>query len=95
MDGLHESLRSCHGFLAVGEDGIVGRVETPVFPPDAAVPDYLVIRGSGGTERPRVFVASTLVSGVDQALREVYLAATVGEVLALPDRLPLARERGR
>lgn len=76
-----------HGFVAVAEDGPVGYVETPLFPPDAEEPDYLVVR-TASLRKP--VVSTALVDHVDGARRLLYLRGSGTEITALPEHLPLA-----
>jgi len=92
---LHETpqaqLGSCHGFLAIADDRIVGSVETSLFPDAATDPDYLLVRTASSV--PGVFriVHCSLVERVDVSRRRVELRAHWSEVAALPERLPLGR----
>jgi hypothetical protein len=84
-------LASCHGFIAVAGDRIVGLIETPLFPGAESEPDYLVIRTTRSV--PGVFrmVPCSLVERIDVSRRRLELRAHWSEVAALPERLPLAR----
>ena len=80
----------CHGFIAVASDGVVGEIETPLFPPGADEPDYLIIRLARAL-RPRLPVVwAGLVQEVDAERRLVYLDATREEIRHQPEHLPLA-----
>ena len=79
-------LAGCGGFAVEAGDGAVGVVETPLFPPDAAAPDFLVLRA--GYRKPVVPVA--LVEWVDADRRLVHLHAQRNQVLELPEHLPVA-----
>jgi hypothetical protein len=73
-------------------DGVVGEVETPLFPPDAAMPDYLVIRANG-RGRPcvrRPVLATLLVEHVDPGRKVVVVRGRQREITMLPEHLPLA-----
>jgi hypothetical protein len=78
------------GFEAVARDGAIGMVETPLFPPDAREPDFLVlrIRDWSGTRRP--IVPAALVEGVDADRRVVRLAGLRREIARLPEHVPIA-----
>ena len=85
------ALAHSHGFTAVGSDGELGIVETPVFPPSSPRADFLIVR----TQRPgrrvrRPVIAVGLVESVDSVARIVRLRGTVEELEHLPESLPLA-----
>ena len=61
----HRILAHCSGFRFEATDGLVGEVETPLFPPDAAEPDFLVVRTSGRARVCRPVVATALVERID------------------------------
>ena len=85
------SLASCHGYEAVADDGSLGEVETPIFPPGSDIPDYLSVRSvQNGSER-RLLVAIALVNEIDKDHRFVQLRGSIGELSRLPSSLPLAR----
>ena len=80
------------GFEAVARDGVLGTIETPLFPPDAREPDFLVLRvrgGTAGTRRP--IVSTALVEGVDEERRVVRLAGLRRDIAQLPEHVPIAR----
>ena len=83
-------LAVCGGFDIEAVDGIVGRVETPLFPPAGGAPDFLVVRVHErfGTRRPVVPVA--LVEGVDPELRLVHFRGRRSQLIRLPEHVPLA-----
>ena len=84
------ALARCHGYDAVALDGTCGTVETPLFPPDTDMPDYLVLRlepARGGCAFP--IVAAAVVDGIDLDSRSVHLQATIAELALLPQDLPL------
>jgi hypothetical protein len=88
-----EPLADCAGFVAMASDGVLGVVETPLFPQDAAEPDFLVLRvhdspGWPGTRRP--IVSTALVLEIDPELRIVRLGGRIGEIVRLPERVPIA-----
>jgi hypothetical protein len=69
-------LARCHGYPAVASDGPVGELETPLFPPGADEPDYLIIR-LARVLRPRMPVVwAGLVQDIDAERRLVFLDAT-------------------
>jgi hypothetical protein len=77
------------GFAVEASDGEVGVVETPLFPPDDTVPDFLVLRV--GRLNPRwPILASALVERVDVDARVVHVRARRDEIARLPEHLPLA-----
>lgn len=83
-------LARCHGYLAVASDGPVGEIETPLFPPGADEPDYLIIR-LARVLRPRMPVVwAGLVQDIDAERRLVFLDATREEIRHQPEHLPLA-----
>ena len=85
-----QALARCHGFLAIGDDGPVGAVETPIFPPDRADPDYLVLRLGSVLRRRRPVVSTALVEDVDPRRGLLYLRGRKEDVAQLPEQLPLA-----
>jgi hypothetical protein len=85
------ALARCHGFLAVGSNGPLGEVETPLFAGDGAEPDFLAIRVSAGGTTRRPLVPVGLVAGVDERSELVVLRLEARELLRLPERLPVAR----
>jgi hypothetical protein len=78
------------GFEAVARDGALGTVETPLFPPDAVEPDFLVlrVRGWAGVRRP--IVSTALVEAVDAEQRVVRLAGLRDDIARLPEHVPIA-----
>jgi hypothetical protein len=90
-DAIRRSLSRCHGFAAVGADGPLGRVDTPVFPPRSPVPDFLIVRTNrAGRRSRRPVIPVARVAAVDEATRVVVLSGTVDELEHLPEYLPLA-----
>jgi hypothetical protein len=85
-----QALARCQGFLAIGDDGPVGAVETPLFPPDRDEPDYLVLRVGSVLRRRRPVVSVALVDDVDPRRGLLYLRGRREEVARLPEQLPLA-----
>ncbi len=85
-----DALGRCHGYLAVANDGPVGTVETPLFPPDVDEPDYIVVRIQQGLRSRLPVVTAALVERVDPLRRLVYLRASGVEVAGQPEHLPLA-----
>ena len=84
------ALSFCSGFDAVAEDGEVGVVETPLFPPSGDEPDFLIVRTGGPLRHRRPVVAVALVVSVDAAERVVRLQGSKQEIEQLPEHLPLA-----
>ncbi len=77
------------GFAVEAEDGPVGVVETPLFPPDRSEPDFLVLRvGRILPRRPVIHAA--LVEGVDPKRRVVRIHGRRAEIAHVPEHLPLA-----
>ena len=86
----HRILAHCSGFSVEAVDGVVGKVETPLFPPDAAVPDFLILRTFGRVRVRRPVVATALVDRIDLSRRVIVLRGTYREITTLPEHLPLA-----
>lgn len=72
----------------MAEDGLVGEVETPLFPRDSRDPEYLVIRASRPFARRRI-VSVALVTGVDPDREVVLVRGSAREIASLPEHLPL------
>jgi hypothetical protein len=87
----HVSLASSAGFEVVASDGLLGVVETPLFPPDFAEPDFLVVRVTSGAETRRPVVSAALVHEVDAERRRVSVSGPKGLLARLPEHLPIAR----
>ena len=83
-------LALCSGFSVEASDGTVGVVETPLFPPDGATPDFLVVRVDGHARPRRPVLPAALVDSVDAEARVVHVQASRREVQRLPEHLPLA-----
>lgn len=79
----------CGGFAVHAEDGLVGVVETPLFPPDETAPDFLVLR-AGRLHPRRPILAAALVERVDPRARVVHVRGRRRDILSLPEHLPLA-----
>jgi hypothetical protein len=88
--GEREALASCNGYVVEASDGLVGEVETPLFPPDRSQPDYLVLRIGGPVRVRRPVIAVGLVEEVDSGQRLVRVRGTKGQIESLPEHLPLA-----
>lgn len=86
----HRILAHCSGFSVEAADGVVGKVETPLFPPDAAVPDFLILRTFGRVRVRRPIVATALVERIDLGRRVIVLRGTQRQIASLPEHLPLA-----
>lgn len=82
-------LGACAGFGVVAEDGPVGEVEAPLFPPSGGEPDYVVVR-TGRLRRRWPVVPAVLVEAVDSRQRLLRVRGTGAEIAALPEHLPLA-----
>jgi hypothetical protein len=78
------------GFAAIARDGVLGTVETPLFPPDAREPDFLVIRAGPWPRTRRSIVSTALVEDVDVERRCVRLAASKRDIDRLPEHVPIA-----
>ena len=90
QDAQVETLLSLSsGFTVEASDGVVGTVETPLFPPDDTVPDFLVVR-VGRLNPRRPVVAAALVEAVDATARVIRVHGRRDEILRLPEHLPLA-----
>jgi len=83
-------LASCHGYAVEADDGRVGQVETPLFPPSGDRPDYLVLRVGRPIWTRRPVVSTALVTHVDQRSRLVRVRGTCEQIAHLPEHLPLA-----
>jgi hypothetical protein len=83
-------LALCSGFSVEARDGPVGVVETPIFPPDEASPDFLVLRVGGRVHPRRPVLAAALVESVDARNRVLHVRANRRDILHLPEHLPLA-----
>lgn len=77
------------GFAVEATDGVVGVVETPLFPPDETTPDFLVVR-VGRLHPRRPVIAAALVESVDPHARVVRVRGTRTDIAELPEHLPLA-----
>jgi hypothetical protein len=77
------------GFAVVADDGVVGVVETPLFPPDGTEPDFLVLR-IGRLHPRRPILSATLVEHVDRDARRVRVRGSRDDIERLPEHLPLA-----
>lgn len=78
------------GFSVHTRDGVVGVVETPLFPPDQATPDFLVVRVGGRLHSRHPVVAAALVEEVDASARVVRVRGARDEIARLPEHLPIA-----
>jgi hypothetical protein len=78
------------GFVVEADDGVVGVVETPLFPANGGAPDYLVVRARVGLRARKPVVPAALVSEVDPNFRIVHLRGLREELARLPEHLPLA-----
>jgi hypothetical protein len=83
------TLSLASGFTVAASDGVVGVVETPLFPPDETVPDFLVLR-VGRLHPRRPILPAALVERVDLDARVVHVRGRRDEILQLPEHLPLA-----
>ena len=78
------------GFTVLAGDGLVGVVETPLFPPDQSEPDFLVLRVGDRLHERRPVVPAALVERVDPHARVVHVHGSRDEIVGLPEHLPLA-----
>ncbi|HET8558351.1 MAG TPA: hypothetical protein VFL58_13680 [Gaiellaceae bacterium] len=78
------------GFDVVASDGPFGVVETPLYPPDAAEPDFLVVRVAAGPRTRRPVVSTLLVQSIDLERRSVLVRGPKSVLAALPEHLPIA-----
>jgi hypothetical protein len=83
-------LATSAGFRAEAADGPLGVVETPLFPPDAREPDFLVLRVRVRTRTRRPIVSAALVEEVDAESRTVRLAGRRSELERMPEHVPIA-----
>ena len=82
------SLATSHGYAVEAEDGDVGEVETPLFPPAGAEPDFLMVRLANDASRFAV-VSVQLISNVDSTSRRIKLETSCSAVAAMPRDIPL------
>jgi hypothetical protein len=92
IDGRSRLLSACHGYAVYANDGLAGEVETPLFPPDAAVPDFLVLRITcRGRLFPRfVSLPVRLVLDADADGRQLRVAVDRATLERMPDNVPVA-----
>jgi hypothetical protein len=83
-------LANSAGFDVLASDGLVGVVETPLFPPNAAEPDFLVVRVLQGAQTRRPVLSTALVESVDVERRAVCVRGPSHTLVRLPERLPIA-----
>jgi hypothetical protein len=83
-------LAACGGFRVEASDGLVGIVETPLFPPDASTPDFLVVRAGRRLHPRRPVVPAALVEDVDAQARIVHVHGCSEDIVRLPEYLPIA-----
>jgi hypothetical protein len=83
-------LALCSGFAVEAADGLVGVVETPLFPPDDTTPDFLVLRAGGPLHPRHPVVSAALVEDVDAGAHVVRVRGRRNDILRLPEHLPLA-----
>ncbi len=77
------------GFTVEADDGPAGVVETPLFPPDATEPDFLVLRIDPPSRR-RPIVSTALVQRVDPYSRAIRVRGSRADIERLPEHLPFA-----
>jgi hypothetical protein len=83
-------LALCGGFAVEASDGVVGVVETPLFPPDDTYPDFLVLRIGNRLHPRRPILPTALVESVDLGSRVVRVRGSSVEIGHLPEHLPIA-----
>lgn len=82
-------LAFCAGFEVRANDGVLGIVETPLFPADVAEPDFLVVRVGDGARARRPVVSTAFVEAVDAQQRIVFVHGRTGHLARLPEHLPI------
>jgi hypothetical protein len=87
---IQTGLSLCCGYRVHADDGELGVVETPLFPPDGSEPDFLVLRIADGAGARRPVVAAALVEAVDAERRVVRVHGLRADLALLPEHLPLA-----
>ena len=68
----------------------MGEVVTPLFPRDAAVPDFLIVKTSSRARIRRPVVATAVVERIDLTRKVIGLRGNEREIKGLPEHLPLA-----
>jgi hypothetical protein len=86
------ALRRCHGYRAVADDGLVGEIETPLFPTQSDIPHYLLIRGVRGR---RLSLPVGAVRAVSVPDRLVLVHGTVADTALTSASLPLSAQPSR
>jgi hypothetical protein len=86
-----DSLSTCHGYGVLAQDGVLGHVETPLFPPDGRHPDFLVIRVRDAARLRFPVVHVSLVRDIDQEARLIRVGMRRRDAASLPEQLPLGR----
>lgn len=76
--------------MVEAEDGVVGTVETPLFPSAGGAPDFLVVHVRERIRSRKPVVPAALVEEVDANLRIVRVRGRCDQVSHLPEHLPLA-----
>jgi hypothetical protein len=85
-----EALALSAGYEVAADDGVVGEVETPLFPPDRNDPDYLVLRTRGRFRTRYPVLPVVLVDAVDTVGRVVRVRGATEQIRGLPEHLPVA-----
>jgi hypothetical protein len=83
-------LAGAAGYEVAASDGRLGVVETPLFPPDAAEPDFLLLRVGTWPRIRRPVVSVSLVEAIDTHERIVRIRGRRVEIASLSERLPIA-----
>lgn len=88
--GHDSGLRACQGYAVYASDGKAGEVEAPLFSSGSARPDYvlLLVRRRGRLFPSFSVLPAALVEHVDQARRQLRVAATRRMIASLPRDVP-------
>jgi hypothetical protein len=89
-DRTGKLLAGSAGYDVYASDGPVGVVDTPLFPPDAARPDFLVLQVGSWPRVRRPILSVSLVEKIDATRRTVHVSATRIDIASLSECLPIA-----
>ena len=81
-------LAASHGFSVKANDGDVGEVETPLFPPTGAEPDFLVVR-LASDEASFAVVPVQVIESIDPDARLIRLDASRDAVAGMHGEIAL------